>query len=58
MGKIYSDLVDIRAGLNTRVCNNEMCSSNEYTNSPPILLLGVMCWYCNTNTQVVPIDAG
>ena len=49
MGKIYSDLTDIRLDLIIKICMNEECKNNPYTKSRPLILLADHCWFCKTD---------
>ena len=49
MGKIYSDLTNIRLDLIEKICMNEECKNNPYTKSRPLVLLADRCWFCKTN---------
>lgn len=53
MDKLYSDMTDIREGLDTKTCMNDMCKDNIYTHSRPIILLSNICWNCKKDTHII-----
>jgi hypothetical protein len=57
MGKLYSDMTDIRESLDVKVCMNEVFKDNTYTHSPPLILLSNICWSCKTDTYLQGVSA-
>jgi len=55
MGKLYSDMSNIREGMLLKTCTNKVCVA-LYT--PPIILMGKVCWNCNSADYLHTIERG